>query len=506
LKSELDQSHFFRELFLKQNKNDTALLYSESETISFELLAQYAYKIFSILLDRPNPSAPFLISTEKKPELYGAVLTSIFMGIPLVPTHRNWPLNKIKNLMEQTQADCWLGGDLHPQWHKIKETIKIRLIDSKNLVKQKPTEWTSPLSSNAYYMSSSGSTGKPKLILITQNNFFTLIKNLLDIYHINKIERVSNAYDLTFDPALVDIFLTLLQGGTLVPLLPSNQYDVFNFISKNKITVWSSTPSLILLNRDRQKKQVQHSLETLRLSLFTGEVLSPAFVRSWQNQCPNSKIENLYGPTETTVWATRFSISNHTQPIAELNISIGKPLPEFSAVVLDSQDQPIFNEAIGELCLSGPQIFSGYQNQETHRLVHFPWDSELRTWYRTGDLVNQVGQNFYFRGRVDFLFKIAGQLVSPEEIEDQIFQVFGCEIVLIPIKFQVIAICFTELETQKILAITNWFTEELPRGLIPKDLLYCKSPPRTTSGKIHRSTLTFQAKLNKYPSCLREAS
>lgn len=72
----------------------------------------------------------------------------------------------------------------------------------------------------------------------------------------------------------------------------------------------------------------------------------------------------------------------------------------------------------GEICVRGPQLFSGYHNSpDATREAMLP-DPE-GDWFRTGDrgyVDAQTGQ-LAITGRYKEIFKVANNMVSPEEVE-----------------------------------------------------------------------------------------
>jgi non-ribosomal peptide synthetase component F len=493
---------------------DHTLSGSSGAMVTYQELLERAFQVYTLLLNRPDPSAPFLLSTNKSIDLYGAVLTSIFNGIPFIPIHDSWTSHKIISLIEATGANLWIGANQHPQVSGVSRGTSIRFVESDEIGAQQTTEWSQPISNKAYFMSSSGSTGAAKVVCIQQAQFFTLIDDLLPIYKYNENDRISNFYDLCFDPALVDIFLTFLQGATLVPVPNSHRYNIFSFINDANISVWSSTPSLVQINQLRLKGNTRPSLPSLRLSLFTGEALSPKIVSLWKEMAPMSDIDNLYGPIETTVWISRARIHSPRQNFEYTDIPIGHCLPSFSYALVSEDGELVTPGDIGELCVSGPQVFSGYLNQSTSQLTTFPWDKQNQIWYRTGDRVVQRHGLLYHRGRVDFQFKIAGLRVSPEDLENQIDSAIGVPSLILPLATNhsggvghIGVIVFEELTHDQYRHMLEWFQLNLPASLSPKHLwVHQTPPPLTSTGKLDRNALIQLAQSNQLPLYSRVAS
>ena len=110
---------------------------------------------------------------------------------------------------------------------------------------------------------------------------------------------------------------------------------------------------------------------------------------------------NNYGPTECTVVAT----SGRVHPAqGEGTPSIGRPIADTTALVLDESLQPVAPRDAGELCLAGTLVGRGYRNDPeltASRFVTPHRDSgpPLRV-YRTGDQVRLLTTAMAFLGRL----------------------------------------------------------------------------------------------------------
>src|SRR5262249_34352315 len=130
-------------------------------------------------------------------------------------------------------------------------------------------------------------------------------------------------------------------------------------------------------------------------------------------------------------------------------ITIGRPLPNYLALVLDEQMRPVPNGGSGELCLGGIGLARGYLgrpelNRERFILLDssgmgsesFPAASlagraaapghgtrEPQRIYRTGDLVRWTADGqLDFLGRMDSQVKIRGFRVELGEIESVLLE------------------------------------------------------------------------------------
>lgn len=112
--------------------------------------------------------------------------------------------------------------------------------------------------------------------------------------------------------------------------------------------------------------------------ILCGEPLTQDLISTWASKLD---LVNGYGPSETTVWATKAAI-----PPGGNHRNIGKPLKTISVVILqDGTLQIAPYGAIGELCISGPQLARGYlKRPDINDKVFIQYQG--RRLYRTGDL------------------------------------------------------------------------------------------------------------------------
>ena len=101
--------------------------------------------------------------------------------------------------------------------------------------------------------------------------------------------------------------------------------------------------------------------------------------------------------------------------------SIGRPIADTTALVLDDAMQPVPTGEPGELCLGGALVGRGYRDDPeltASRFVTLHRDDgpSLRV-YRTGDRVRQLPSGeIVFLGRLDRQIKLRGYRIEPAEI------------------------------------------------------------------------------------------
>ena len=126
----------------------------------------------------------------------------------------------------------------------------------------------------------------------------------------------------------------------------------------------------------------------------------------------NTKIYEGYGLTEAPVCVEN-PYGGSTKPG-----SIGLPIPEFSAKILESDGNEVAAGGTGELLIKGPGVMKGYLNrpQETGRTIQ-------DGWLYTGDIARMDEDGYvYIVDRKKDLVIRGGYNVYPREIDEVLYQ------------------------------------------------------------------------------------
>jgi acyl-CoA synthetase (AMP-forming)/AMP-acid ligase II len=152
----------------------------------------------------------------------------------------------------------------------------------------------------------------------------------------------------------------------------------------------------------------------------------------------------------------------------------------------------------GVLWVRGPSVFAGYWNRPEAT-------AEVRDaqWYCTRDVLERDAEGWWrYRGRRDEMFKVAGQWVSPNEIE----QIAAAQIGVadaaaagiegedgLPRVALFVVLADDAPAEEVVLAGLVAAMEILPRFKRPTRTLVIESIPRTATGKPRRFLLAAQA-------------
>jgi long-chain acyl-CoA synthetase len=199
-------------------------------------------------------------------------------------------------------------------------------------------------------------------------------------------------------------------------------------------------------------------------------------------------IIEAYGLTETSPGA----ICNPLN-IEDWTGTIGMPFPSTEATVLDDDDQQLALGEVGEICVRGPQVMSGYWCRPDETIKVFTPER----WLRTGDMgfMDERGY-FTITDRKKDMIIVSGFKVFPNQIEDVVALHPGvAEVAAVGVpdekSGELVKIVVVKLDpalTEQ--ALLEHCRQHLTGYKIPKIIEFSSEPlPKTNLGKILRRQL-----------------
>jgi amino acid adenylation domain-containing protein len=350
----------------------------------------------------------------------------------------------------------------------------------------------------AYLLFTSGSTGRPKGVLVAHRNVTPFIRLIGDRYGIESRDRFSQAFDLTFDLSVFDMFVAWEHGASVHCLPDKVVMKPDRFIRERELTVWFSVPSVAVFLRRLGALQ-PGVFPSLRWSLFCGEALPAEIAETWQSAAPNSTLENLYGPTEATIACTvyRWRPGVLDQAPYQNLVPIGEPVGETSVMVADSDLHEVGYGEEGELLVGGPQVTLGYLDDPARTAASFvvPTESD-DTHYRTGDrVVRTTDGNLHYLGRLDEQVQIHGYRVELGEVEAAIRDVSGVVDAaaipwpLSPTGAEGIVAFVSASDALDVGDVRAVLEGRLPQYMLPREIRVLEDLPLNPNGKVDRKAL-----------------
>ncbi|MFU2510249.1 amino acid adenylation domain-containing protein [Pseudoalteromonas sp. ASV78] len=445
-------------------------------------------------------------------ELIVAILAILKSGAAYVPLDPNNPRDRLTYIIKDSQLSLVLTqqsvANLFTSDFDETQLISVDHSDIRQELAGVSEENLPPSANTeslAYIIYTSGSTGLPKGVMVEHNNVMRLFDSCGEHYQFNSEDVWVLFHSYAFDFSVWEIFGALLHGGTLV--IPSQDICrspglIAKLLLKHGVTVLNQTPTAFYNLMPHYIAQLSES--QLRYIIFGGEALEPSKLKPVFNGFKNNsevqvpQIVNMYGITETTVHASYYKVT--AEDCAKSASPIGRLLNDLEGFVFSETLQPIPDQVVGELYISGAGVTRGYLHRKeltAERFINHPTINNLRL-YRTGDLVKRMlNGEFHYVGRADQQVKIRGFRIELGEIESSLTQIPGISAAVVN--------PFESLEGDKNLAaylvlkpgveqlnideIVQQLHKQLPQYMIPVTFQYLETLPLNQNGKIERSAL-----------------
>lgn len=262
----------------------------------------------------------------------------------------------------------------------------------------------------AYVIFTSGSTGRPKGVQIAHANLLNLINWHNRAFNVTASDRATMQASPGFDASVWEVWPYLAAGASVHIVddsIRTHPEALRKWMIDSGITI-SFLPTALA----ESMIELPWPAETSLRYLLTGaDVL---------RRCPPAGLPfalvNNYGPTECTVVATSGVV-----PVGAAFPTIGRPIDNAEAYVVDEQLHLVPAGTPGELLIGGAGVGRGYLNAPEltdDKFVPDPFTTAAGSrLYRTGDLARLLpdGQ-IEFLGRIDQQIKIRGYRIEPGEI------------------------------------------------------------------------------------------
>jgi long-chain acyl-CoA synthetase len=145
----------------------------------------------------------------------------------------------------------------------------------------------------------------------------------------------------------------------------------------------------------------------LKITLGGGMAVQASVAKRWK-EVTGKLLTQAWGLTETSPAACI------NPPLEEFNGAIGLPIPSTDIAIRDDAGNDLPIGEIGEICVHGPQVTTGYWNRpdETAKVM-LPGQ-----WLRTGDIGRMDAKGYvYIEDRKKDMILVSGFNVYPNEVE-----------------------------------------------------------------------------------------
>jgi len=476
--------------------SDNVAAISSDEKLSYKQLDEYSNQLANYLEEEKGVKAGELIGVcmDRTVDLLPVLLAIWKCGCAYVPLDPSFPVGRLNYMVEESRLKIIICHSNFAQLIHPFPELNVLCIDQLAETINNKAKLFSPgeLSpdNTAYVIFTSGSTGKPKGVMVPQSAVANFIESMAKTPGMKPDDKLLSVTTLSFDISVLELFLPLWVGGTVVMASSDeskNPVSLIKLITDHDVTIMQATPSTwqMLLNADWQGS---NKLKVL----CGGESFPTTLAKSIFSKV--SEVWNMYGPTETTVWSTCYKIRDPDEPIL-----IGTPINNTQCYILDEKLQPLPNGFTGELCIGGRGVSSGYLNQSeltNDRFVTYDVGASSVVIYRTGDKArwNHNGELEIY-GRMDNQVKVRGFRIELGEIESVIQQHEQVNECAVAVKettagdMQLIAYVVWNEHKIDTLELRDYLLEWVPAYMVPQQIVDLTALPVTPNNKLDRNAL-----------------
>lgn len=342
-------------------------------------------------------------------------------------------------------------------------------------------------SDTAIILLTSGSTGTPKLVPHSLDHLVDSAKSIARALELGTSDTCVHSLPMFHIGAVVDLFLTpVLTGGRTRFCHPFSAAATIEAIVESQATWFQGVPTM--LHAVVSSVAADTLLEVGRSLRFIRSVsadLSPARQSQIEKSFGGVPVIQMYGMTETSGQIC----SNPLPPRSRKAGSVGIPQGAEIAI-LDRFGSPVPEGRVGEVCVRGPSVMTGYLDVENRN--HFYGD-----WLRTGDLGYVDSAGFLFlSGRLKDMVNRGGEKIPILEIEQRVHEIDGveqaaCVAVPHPTLGEEVGVAIVPAQDARLSVggVQTQLRSRLADFKVPRKVVFLDRLPLLASGKLDRQTL-----------------
>uniref|UniRef100_UPI0013D50505 non-ribosomal peptide synthetase n=1 Tax=Myxococcus vastator TaxID=2709664 RepID=UPI0013D50505 len=443
-----------------------------------------------------GPEVRVGLCVERSLELVVSVLGILKAGGVYVPLDASYPLERL----------AWMKQEARVALLVAQEKLADEVAAGGEWVVCVDTEWDTQIALQpestpvanvgggnlAYVMFTSGSTGKPKGVGVPHRAVSRLVLGT-DFAHFGPEEVWLQLAPISFDASTLEVWGALLHGAKLVvyPAGTPSLEELGRKLEGTGITSLWLTAALFEQMQARQPK----ALASVRQLLAGGDALPVSRVK--ERLAAGGVLINGYGPTENTTFSSTYRMERPEEVGA--SVSIGRPVKNTVAYVLDGAMRPVPVGVPGELYVGGDGLAVGYVGRPeltAERFVPSPYGEGARL-DRTGDVVRWLRNGtLEFLGRADTQVKVRGYRIELGEVEAALAQHSGVNEAVVVAredgsegKRLVAYVTAQEGALLDAGALRSHVKQRLPEYMVPSVYVVLESLPLTPNGKVDRKAL-----------------
>lgn len=342
----------------------------------------------------------------------------------------------------------------------------------------------------AYVIYTSGTTGTPKGVQVTHRGLASFAAAQTARYGVTPDSRTLHFASPSFDAAMLELLLAIDVGATMV-IAPPTVYggdELIDVLADRAVTHAFVTPAALAPARPRE-------LPRLRCLAVGGEAFGTDLVDRWSTA--GRRFLNCYGPTETTIVATMSELTTGDR------ITVGTPVDDCRALILDKRLRPLPPHAPGDLYLAGPGLARGYLGRGALTAGRFvaahptsPGMPAGARMYRTGDVASMDTEGVLrYHGRSDRQVKVRGFRIELDEVDSALAAHPAVAAAVTVVRGAgedarlASYVVLDGTDSPAATELADHVAQRLPRQMVPSSFTVLDALPTTVNGKIDRAAL-----------------
>jgi len=468
----------------------------EDWSLSYAQLNARANVLARTLLEHgATPDALIAVCASRSPLLVIALLAIQKAGAAYVPLDPEYPADRLEYMLGDSGAKLLvLAGDIPVGLNLAPDIVVVNLADVPapyDAAQAENFEQVATLKHTAYVIYTSGSTGRPKGVAVSHGALLNFLSSMRSRPGMAASDVLAAVTTISFDIAALELYLPLLVGARIEMVsrqIATDARRLAKLLVSSGATFLQATPATW-----RMLLEVDWSGGAGFCALCGGEPMSRGLADAVLTRV--GELWNLYGPTETTVWSTLDRVEHDSAVI-----SIGRPIVNTQVHILDPRGQMLPIGLIGEICIGGAGVATGYYRRPALTAERFVADNYSDAagarLYRTGDLGRWgTDGKLYHLGRLDSQVKIRGFRIELGEIEQTLSEHASVRQAVVTVREaqlddpRLVAYVAYHGEDLTISDMKRYLRSRLPEYMIPSIVVPVTSIPLTSNGKVDRAAL-----------------
>ena len=357
----------------------------------------------------------------------------------------------------------------------------------------------SSINTEALLLFTGGTSGRAKGVPLTHGNIIANARQVGSKWSAQPGDVVLHVPPMFHSAELVKT-VYFMQGSANVYLPKFDPDALLRTIEEFRVTFALLVPTMLMLTLQSGKVS-QNDVSSLKQIIYGASPMSAEWVKAAFAAFPDVEIAQGYGLTETAPLLTMLDHQSHVQALETSNAarlsSCGRVLEGVDLKIMDSDGRDCATGQVGEICVRGDNVFSGYINQDdlTNEVL-------AHGWFRTGDLGYLDDDGYlYLKDRKQDMIVTGGENVYSSEVEAVLNRhpdVLEVAVIGIPDEIygeKVIGVATARAGA----ALTRDELIDFCRGniggyKIPKEIHVVESLPKSALGKVLKTELRIKYK------------